>query len=331
MITAAFAISASNSAASAPRLYASRVATDLGFGDVKAGQVALIVSELATNIAKHAQDGVVLIQEVATHQQRGVEVLALDKGPGVPNHAMRDGYSTAGSIGAGLGAVQRQANDFEIFTQQGVGTVAIARVWNNGCEDSRTLPMAGISVPKTGESVCGDAWRAHVDARRQVFIVADGLGHGPHAAEAALTAMRLFEQRYALSPAALLDEIHLALRATRGAAVAVASFDVERDVLIYAGVGNIVASLVTPGQPRQSLASHNGTAGHAMRRIQEFTYAVRPGATLVMHSDGLGTQWNPQSYSGVWSRDPALAAGALYRDFTRGRDDTTVVVARIGR
>jgi hypothetical protein len=161
-------------------------------------------------------------------------------------------------------------------------------------------------------------------------MVVDGLGHGPQAAEAATAALRIFEHRYRLPPVDLMDEIHAGLRPTRGAAVAVATFDIEQGVLRFVGIGNIVASLVASGQSRQSLASHNGTAGHAIRRIQEFTYRVDPGATLVMHSDGLGTQWAPQAYSGVWGRDPALAAGALYRDFTRGRDDATILVAQLG-
>ena len=330
MITKAFSISANTAAASAPRQHAARMADALGFAEARAGQVALVVSELATNIAKHAHDGWLLIQEIVAHGVRGVEVLALDKGPGVPQYALRDGFSTAGSLGTGLGAIRRQADQFDIFTQQGVGTIAVARVWSESRKAPAAPSVTGISVPMAGQTVSGDAWGAHSDARRQVFIVVDGLGHGPQAAEAAAEAMRIFEQKSAIAPVELIEEVHLALRATRGAAVAVASIDTERDVLRYAGVGNIVASLVTPGSARQSLASHNGTAGHAMRRLQEFTYPVRPGATLVMHSDGLGTQWNPQTYTGVWGRDPALAAGALYRDFTRGRDDATIVVAQIG-
>ena len=331
MSTAAFAISAHTSAASAPRLHAQRVAAALGFDEARAGQAALIVSELATNIVKHAEDGVILIQQIVAHDRCGLQVLALDRGPGLPNHAMRDGFSTAGTIGAGLGAVSRQSDAFDIFTQDGLGTVAVARLWRDRRAEVRELQVTGISVPKAGESVCGDAWGVHFDAYRQVFIVVDGLGHGPNAADAAAAAMNVFDARHALAPVDLLQEIHLALRATRGAAVAIAAVDCERQILRFAGVGNIIASIVTPGRQRQSLASHNGTAGHAMRRLQEFTYPIAPRATLVMHSDGLGTQWNPQAYAGVWGRDPALAAGALYRDFTRGRDDATIVAANISR
>jgi hypothetical protein len=159
--------------------------------------------------------------------------------------------------------------------------------------------------------------------------VVDGLGHGPQAAEASAAALGVFTGRRHLPPAMLVEEIHLALRSTRGAAVGVAMIDRERFVLHFAGVGNISAIIVAPDRPRHSLPSHNGTVGLVIRNVQEFTYPIQEGAALVMHSDGLATHWNPEAYSGIWLRDPALAAGILYRDHTRGRDDCTVVVARL--
>jgi anti-sigma regulatory factor (Ser/Thr protein kinase) len=329
MTTSAFAISSHNSSASAPRQHATKLAHTLGFNETRAGQAALVASELATNIAKHAHDGQILIQDITAGERRGVEVLALDRGPGIPPHALRDGYSTAGSLGAGLGAVQRQADQFEIFSQSGSGTIAVARLWASF--DVAPPSVSGVSVAKRGEGVCGDAWGCHLHPAdgRLVCIVVDGLGHGPLAAAAAAAAMRVFGDRALLAPPDLLVEIHQALRTTRGAAVAIAVVDRERQVLRFAGLGNIAASIIAADRSRQSLASHNGTAGVSMRRIQEFAYPLPPHGVLVMHSDGLATHWAPESYVGVWNRDPALAAGALFRDHTRGRDDCTVVVARL--
>ena len=76
------------------------------------------------------------------------------------------------------------------------------------------------------------------------------------------------------------------------------------------------------------MVSHNGTVGHVTRKVQEFVYPWLPGALVIMHSDGLGTQWSLERYPGLALRDPALIAGVLYRDFQRGRDDVTVLVAR---
>jgi hypothetical protein len=284
---------------------------------------------LATNIAKHAADGQILVHEVAADEGSGVEVLAIDRGPGLPAQALDDGFSTAGSLGAGLGSIQRQADAFEIFTRPGSGSVVVARVWKDATVRTPRSSFCAVSIPKPGEAICGDAWghAVHAPSGRRAFIVADGLGHGPLAAEAATTAIRLFATRHAIAPVDLIHEIHLALRATRGAAVALAVVDREREVIRFTGLGNVAASLVSPDLPRQSLASHNGTAGVALRTIQEFVYPLRAGMVLVMHSDGLATRWMPESYPGLWGRDPALAAGALYRDHARGRDDCTVLVA----
>jgi anti-sigma regulatory factor (Ser/Thr protein kinase) len=328
MTTAAFAIADSSSSASAPRQHAGRLALKLGFSEERAGRVVLVTSELATNIAKHAAGGEILIQAV-NDTPPGIEVFAIDKGPGLPPDALRHGYSTTGSLGAGLGVVQRQADHFEITAAAGAGTVAVARVWQDAPPAERCVPFSGICVPRAGESVCGDAWGCWHHGSQAAVIVVDGLGHGPHAAAAATAAMDVFTRRGPLAPVDLIEEIHLALRASRGAAVAVTMIDGERGLVRFAGVGNVLASMMIDERTRRMFTSHNGTAGVAIRRLQEFTYPLRRDSILIMQSDGLGTHWNPEAYDSVWRRDAALMAAMLYRDQARGRDDCTVVVGHI--
>jgi hypothetical protein len=158
-------------------------------------------------------------------------------------------------------------------------------------------------------------------------MVADGLGHGLLAAEAAAAAVDVFVRDPLRTPSLTLEEMHRALRPTRGAAVAVAAIEFERDLAVFAGLGNIVGSIVVD-HTRRNLVSHNGTAGHAARRMHEYSYPMTPESTLVLHSDGLRTDWNPADYSELWTSDPSVIAGVLYRDFTRGRDDVTVVVGK---
>jgi serine phosphatase RsbU (regulator of sigma subunit) len=160
-----------------------------------------------------------------------------------------------------------------------------------------------------------------------VVLVADGLGHGPLAADASQAAVRIFRQNPRAGPVAILQAIHLGLRSTRGAAVAVADVDLDTRTIRYAGVGNI-AGVVLTGEGSQSMVSHNGTVGHEARRFQEFLYPFPAGAVLVMHSDGLTSRWGLGSYPGLAVRDSAVIAAILYRDFQRGNDDVTVVVAR---
>jgi Stage II sporulation protein E (SpoIIE) len=129
-----------------------------------------------------------------------------------------------------------------------------------------------------------------------------------------------------LAPAALVQFAHGALRSTRGAALAVAELDLAQEVR-YAGIGNIAGVVLAPGGNRH-LVSHNGIVGHDMRKVQEFVYPWSSDALLVMHSDGLATHWTLDQYPGLAGRHPSLIAGVLYRDFTRGRDDVMVLVAR---
>jgi anti-sigma regulatory factor (Ser/Thr protein kinase) len=308
------------------RRAAAALAARLGFGEEEAGKVALVVTEAATNLVKHANAGVILLRPLEQGGTPGVEILALDKGPGMAdvNRCLRDGFSSAGTPGTGLGAITRLAAFADIHSVPEKGTALLARLWSRPPAEAAGLRVGAVCLPVSGEVVCGDAWAVAQDAGRALVLVADGLGHGPSAAAAAQEAVRVFRDNAGGAPAEILQAIHLALRSTRGAAAAVAAVDLAGGTLAYAGVGNISGMILEP-QGGRSLVSHNGTLGHAARTFQEFAYPFAEHATLVMHSDGLLSRWALDAYPGLSRRDPALLAGVLYRDFRRGRDDVTVL------
>jgi anti-sigma regulatory factor (Ser/Thr protein kinase) len=319
---------------SAVRRAAQTLASRLTFSEVRAGQLALVVTELATNLAKHARGGEMLLRALGPRYgdtQGGVEVLALDKGPGIPDATLsqRDGYSTAGTAGNGLGAVARQAALMEIFTLPS-GTAILARVWRETprAAEAPRYDVGAAHVTKTDETICGDEWAARLQPDRATVIIADGLGHGLGAHEAAIEAVRVFEEAHASDPATVLEDIHPALRSTRGAAVAIATVDPRRGTLKYAGLGNIAGTVLLTGGGRHNLVSMNGTAGLQASRIQEFHYPMPARSILVLHSDGLSTHWDLDGYPGLRSRHPSVIAGVLFRDFSRRRDDATVVVVK---
>lgn len=309
----------------------SRLATEIGFDETDAGRVALVATEMAGNLIKHTPGGGrLLAQPRLQGGVLGLDILSLDRGPGIANvgAALRDGFTTAGSPGTGLGAISRLADHFDIHSLNGVGTAILARLWPKGGEPPRALLEIGaVQLSKPRESVCGDNWAILPRPEGAILLVADGLGHGPGAAEASGEAVRTFRAHPDSPPVRAIEEIHAALRSTRGAAIAVALLDAEAGQVRYSGVGNIAGS-VAGGEREHSMVSHNGTAGHQVGRLQEFTYAWPAGTLVVMHSDGLQARWTMAKYPGLAGRDPALVAGVLFRDFCRETDDATVVVVR---
>jgi hypothetical protein len=203
----------------------------------------------------------------------------------------------------------------------------LTRTSHRPAEGSASAAFGGVAVAKLGETACGDSWAAATRRTGVTLTVVDGLGHGPLAAEAADLAVRAFEGHVAARPRDVLEAMHVALHGTRGAAAAVAELDREHQLLTFAGVGNISGAVISAGTMR-SMVSHNGIVGQVMPNLQEFTYPWPTGALVVMHSDGVTPHWNLDAYPGLAHRHPTLIAAVLYRDFTRGRDDATVVVVR---
>lgn len=315
------------------RRQALSLALAMDFDELPQGQLGIIVTEAARNIAAHAVQGEIILSAWTYGGTAGIDMLALDKGRGIENisAALQDGYSTAGTPGNGLGAISRLASTFQVYSSSGNGTAIFARVLRTVQDtesESDSYDMSVITIPITGETLCGDAWSAVRSPGRSLYIVADGLGHGPAAAEAAEEAVRVFHLVSQFEPDRILSEIHSALAKTRGAAVAVAEILHQQQVLRYAGAGNIVGVICSGGKTR-SLVSMNGTVGHVVGKIQQFSYPWQPESALIMHSDGIATRWNIEQYPGLASRHPALLAGVLFRDFCRKRDDATMLVSRI--
>ncbi|WP_436524828.1 SpoIIE family protein phosphatase [Actinoplanes sp. HUAS TT8] len=323
-----FRVEAAGTAA-AVRRTAERLAADLAIPESRIADLSIVAAEAAGNLVKHAQQGVMLVRAVRTPEQAGVELIAIDSGPGIADvaHALGDGHSTAGTLGIGLGAILRQASRWDMYSLPGKGTVLAVQVW---AQHSPEAPWsAGLTRPITGETVSGDAVAAReVDGRRQL-LVSDGLGHGGLAAAASHEAVRVFLQAPAGSPAAVVETLHRTLGHTRGAALAVAELDPVAGQVRYAGLGNIAGTVFGPDGTRRGMISMPGIAGHQRRQIREYDYPMLPGAVVVMHSDGLVDRWNPTEYPGLLTRSPEVIAGTVLRDAGTRRDDAGVLVARL--
>jgi len=288
-----------------------------------AGRVAIAATELANNLLLHGNGGgggELLLQKLGDDKSPAIELLAIDRGRGMPDveRCLTDGYSTAGTPGTGLGAVRRLASEFEIHSAPGEGTVVMARF-------GAVLPLryGAVNVAIDGEVLCGDAWDLAQGPQGLALFMIDGLGHGAFAAEAAQVGVDTFRSAPFAEPQDILSRANASMSRTRGGAGACAR--IVGDKIAYAGIGNISAALVSAGKST-GLVSHNGTLGLHKRRGQQFEYRREPGALLVMHSDGVSARWGLKENAALLARHPAIIAACLYRDHGRQRDDATVVV-----
>lgn len=301
--------------------------TAAGMPEKDRDRTALLCTELGTNLIKHtARGGQLIVQTILEAESVGVEIYSIDSGNGMDaSECLIDGFSSAGTFGTGLGAIKRLADEFNIYSQTGIGSVVQARVWSEGKQRSE-FDIGGVNVPKKGELISGD--KALIVKTNGVIycLLVDGLGHGIEAAEAAALAARRFRENISLDTQPMLKLIHSSLRGTRGAVGAVARIDLSKKTVSYCGLGNIEGIIVS-GASRKHLVSLNGTLGYEAHRFTEFQLPWTPGSTLVMHTDGLSSK-TFNSLDEVENKPAAMIAGWLYKQHAKDHDDATVLVLK---
>lgn len=305
-----------------------RLAEVLQFSEEDCGRLAVVISEGVSNLVKHAREGELILGPGV--DGRSIEMLFCDKGPGMSDvtRCMGDGYSTTGTMGGGMGAMNRLSDSFHVYSILGQGSlISCTLTKRSGQEESVSFPLdvAAHAIPYPGESQCGDAISVQVGEGRIGFCMIDGLGHGPEAAKAAQAAVKVFEESAHRYPGEILQLCHQALGHTRGAAMAIALLD--RGQLIHCGIGNISCYTASHTGSQQHLLSQDGIVGYTARRFQDKTYAWDKDSQLVMHSDGISTRSSLAHFAGSARRNVRLSAAFLLRDCRRGRDDTSLVVA----
>ncbi|MER6398945.1 ATP-binding SpoIIE family protein phosphatase [Kitasatospora sp. NPDC001603] len=370
----------------AARGAAAALARRIGLGDQRAAEVALAVSEAATNLCRHAVDGALLLRVIRTATDAGLEFVTIDAGPGMADvpRALTDGVSSASTLGIGLGAISRLADTFDVHSLPGRGTVLAARFWTREAAASARMAgepvVAGLTRPISGEETCGDAWAARSlaapgdgpgtgpaprggtasraplswaamagvdapaaprtapvreersaapDSDALLLMFCDGLGHGPLAARAARSAVDAFHASRATRPDAVLTDIHRALNAGRGGAVAVVLIGPSAGRMLFCGVGNVSTFVLDPATGgRRSLPSAPGIVGHHLPSLRTIEQDLPAGSAVIMHSDGLTERWRPADLPGLLGHIPLVAAGQLLREAAVRRDDAGVLVAK---
>jgi anti-sigma regulatory factor (Ser/Thr protein kinase) len=319
-----------------------RLAEGLGFSPADLGKINIIVSEMVSNLGKHATRGGELLVKPIGHPVRGLEIMALDNGPGMANplYLMEDGVSTYGSAGEGLGAIKRQADVFDLYSQPGVGTVVLAQLLKTPAPPPPPyrLPdryeVSSVLVPKTGETACGDGYAVAGRGPDLHLLALDGLGHGVHAQEAAQQAIEVFVQAPKGDPVSQLRHLHEEIRRTRGAVGFLAHIDGATQTVSYCGIGNISGKVFSTeggptGSSSKNLMSYNGIIGHNIPNTLNTQHLEWGGnKMLVLHSDGLKSRWDLNKYPSLYRYHASVIAAVLYNDNSRQTDDTLVLVVK---
>lgn len=299
-----------------------REVSTLADDEMLIGRLTVVVQELARNLVNHAGGGELLF----TYDDQRLDVVAVDKGPGMANVAqcLADHYSTTGTMGAGLGAIRRMSDVFDLYSRPGQGSLVYAGFLLPGPANLNAgLVTGAVCTAYPGEEVCGDAWAT----RANRVMVCDGLGHGHLAHEASRKARDVFLMHDPAEPlTSLMDRLHRALLPTRGGALAIAELLPEAGRVNFCGVGNISGTLI--GDRSRGMISSNGTVGYKMGRIQSFSYPWDHSTLLILSSDGITSKCSLSGDPGLASRHPAIIAAFIHRDFRRSNDDVTVVVMK---
>jgi len=295
--------------------------------------VAIAISELASNLVKHrVAEGKITIREIDSEGKRGIEVVSSDKGPGIADiaQAMTDSYSTAGSLGIGLPAVNRLMDDFAIRANIDEGTLVTTRKWVKPEMPYTPVPELDLSVfsrPIPGQKYNGDAYFVKRYEDKVMFAVIDGLGHGQDAQEASQAAVDCLENYYRRPFAEIFQLCHQRLKRTRGAAMSLCRINFKDRVMTHAGIGN-VNTRVYSSEKAPAPFCINGTLGVAMRTVKVDDYPLPEDSIIIMFSDGISGRFSPDALRGFLNLKPQRLAKQIMDNHARDNDDATIIVGR---
>ena len=326
------ALDESSKAGEARRL-AAAMAERLGFDETERGRVAIVVTEAATNLFKHARGGELILQGAGTRDRPSAwRSWRWTAGRGWRTSAAA--WPTAsrrpGPPGTGWGRSSGSPTSFDIYSSLETGTAVAGAALG----EARPPAVAGLGTgvrrratsrwPARRSAATPGRWTSA--AAGAVVLVVDGLGHGPQAAEAAREAVAGFREHGLARPAErILRAAHDALRKTRGAAMAVASRSTATAARCrFAGVGNI-AGVILSTRPMTARARAwsriTARSGTRFARFRSSSIPGRPGRCWSCTPTGWPLTGSSAVIPGWRRRHPGLVAGVLYRDFRRDRDD----------
>ncbi len=310
-----------------------RLALEANFRKHKIDELDIIVAEITSNLVKHAGGGEILAGVIHDAGETGIELIAIDKGPGIKDvkRMQVDGVSTTKTLGGGLGGIQRLSDSFHLYSQLDWGTVLISRKYKNEKPQpvQTKIDVRALIVCKDGETACGDGWYQKVTKEYIKIFVGDGLGHGPHANLAVSEAINAFKLSPDNSPAETFRFIHQSIKKTRGAVAMIMMYHIKTKEWKICGIGNIALKL-SGYLTSKSHISYNGIVGHNIPNTMNDQ--LIPGEQVrhfALCSDGIISRWDLAKYPMISREDLSIQAAAIYKDFGRRTDDMSVIIGKM--
>ena len=320
------------------------LAGQLGFDDVKTGEVAILVSELVTNVLKHGGgEGRIMICQLKDEENRkAIEIWCCDNGNGIPDleKAMHDGFTNKQTLGIGLGTIRRFSDIFEVDPKliETVNSIDYKPLSNykhclrivkwipenrwKGTNRSLITGAASRCIP--GETLNGDSYViCNLSSDKTIAAIIDGLGHGKDAHMASNIIKEQILLKSELPLVELINYTHQAARGTRGAVIGLVYINIETSKLYFVGIGNIEGFVLSPSG-KKSLISYGGILGHNIRTPQIFEFPFSIGDLVCLYSDGINTRWNSDDIN--WKEHPQKIADFLINNYSRLNDDATVLI-----
>jgi anti-sigma regulatory factor (Ser/Thr protein kinase) len=326
---------ASASDAYTVRQTAKEMASAIGFGEQVGEEIALAVSELASNLLKHARGGELRLSRVEDNGRLGIRIESHDLGPGIADveQAMTDGFSTVGGRGYGLGAVNRLMDQFEITSRcaASTGTHIVCTRWLRVDAPVAACPLEfGLATrPRLGMTMNGDAFVIKRWDTSALVGVIDGLGHGKHAHHAAQKARQYVETHFDQPLDAVFRGVGRTCRATRGVVMALARFEFGGDSIrfSFASVGNVEARFLRKDDAEKFIVRRGVLGGNAPSpRVTEHHW--KTGNILMLFSDGVSQHWSTENFPELTNEAATVMAERLLRIFSKENDDATLIVVK---
>jgi anti-sigma regulatory factor (Ser/Thr protein kinase) len=300
------------------------VTRSAGLGETDAASLVNVASELAHNQLAHARGGRIVVREVARRENPGVEVIAADAGDGIHEvgRALRGRQPDGQSLGIGLAAVCELADEVDFDVRLGEGTCVWARKFA-----TRAAPMRCVGVISRaieGERRSGDDVSFARSYDELIIALADGLGHGVEARDAASRAVdAAMHGAFEDAP----SRLNTATVGTRGAVACVARID-SASAIEMSIIGNVSAHVCGRRATRRHIGTSSVLGSRTGIRAAHVTESLTIGEVLAIFSDGLSTKLTLEGEDALLHVHPIVIAEMLLTRFGTTRDDATIVVVK---